>query len=260
MPARLLSQRILWRLLSVSLVCGAWEWAGRKPISLAFPTFSATVEALIDMTLDGSLLTAYVTGREATLQPLVIGILICAFVGVGCGVAMALIKSFEWFTLPVFIIVQSAPMAAIIPLITYLYGIGLGAKVLAVVMMAMPIVVLNSYRGIRNTSPSLIQMSRSFLGTRRQEIVKVIIPSASGMIFAGLRLGVAAGFIGVVLAELLITPTGVGDLITYHRAVAEYPAMFASIASIVVFAAVTVSMLESLEHRLFRPALRGSGG
>ena len=47
------------------------------------------------------------------------------------------------------------------------------------------------------------------------------------MIFAGLRLGVAAGFIGVVLAELLITPTGIGDLITYHRAVADYAEMYA---------------------------------
>ena len=58
-------------------------------------------------------------------------------------------------------------------------------------------------------------MCRSFLGTRRQEIVKIILPDASPVIFAGLRLGVAAGFIGVVLAELLITPTGIGDLITY---------------------------------------------
>ena len=108
-------------------------------------------------------------------------------------------------------------------MITYLYGVGLTAKVVAVVIMAAPLIVLNSYKGIRNASTSLIEMGRSFQGTRRQVITKIILPSASNMVFAGLRLGVGAGFIGIVLAELLITPTGIGDLITYHRAVAEYP-------------------------------------
>ena len=45
----------------------------------------------------------------------------------------------------------------------------------------------------------------------------------------------AAGFIGVVLAELLITPTGIGDLITYYRSMADYPQMYATILSIIVF-------------------------
>lgn len=118
-------------------------------------------------------------------------------------------------------------------------------------MMATPIIVLNSYRGIRTVNPSLIQMCRSFMGNRWNEILKIIIPDASGLIFTGLRLGVATGFIGVVLAELLITPTGIGDLITYYRSIADYASMFASIVSILVFAAVTVTGLQRLETVLF---------
>ena len=59
-----------------------------------------------------------------------------------------------------------------------------------------------------------------------------------------------------MLAELIISPTGVGDLITYYRSVADYPAMFASILSIIVVASVTVTLLQRLELRLFRPELR----
>jgi NitT/TauT family transport system permease protein len=131
-------------------------------------------------------------------------------------------------------------MAAIIPLITYVYGIGLTSKVLAVIMLAAPVIVMNSYKGIRNTHPSLIQMCRSFQGTRRQEIAKIVLPSAAALIFTGLRLGLAMGFIGIVIAELLITPTGIGDLITYNSSVADYPKMFAAIASIVAVAAVSL--------------------
>jgi NitT/TauT family transport system permease protein len=96
-------------------------------------------------------------------------------------------------------------------------------------------------------------MCRSFQGTRLQQIWKVIIPNASPVIFAGLRLGVAAGFIGVILAELLITPTGIGDLITYHRSVAEYAEMYAAIFSVIAFSAITVGLLERAETRFFRP-------
>ena len=236
-----------WQLASLALFFGLWEVAGRWPVSAAFPPFSLTMAGLWQMIGDGSLAKAY----AVTLQPLAIGVAICAVAGVGFGIGMGLSRTVEWLSLPVFIILQAAPMAAIIPLLTYLYGVGLVSKVLAVVLLAAPVIVMNSYKGIRNTNPSLLQMCRSFLGSRAQAIVKIVLPGAAAVIFTGLRLGLAMGFIGVVIAELLITPTGIGDLITYHSSVADYPRMFAAIASLVAVAAVTLHALERLERRLF---------
>jgi ABC-type nitrate/sulfonate/bicarbonate transport system permease component len=246
--------RIFWQLISFVFFFGIWEFAGRWPISFAFPPFSKTLLALAEMIADGSLPKAYLV----TLQPLLIGIVLCGVAGIGFGIGMGLSRAVEWFSLPVFIILQAAPMAAIIPLITYMYGIGLTAKVLAVVFLAAPVIVMNSYKGIRNTNPSLIQMCRAFLGTRRQEVIKIILPHAAALIFAGLRLGLAMGFIGIVIAELLITPTGIGDLITYNSSVADYPKMFAAIASIIILASLAIHGLERLERRLFPPEIRES--
>jgi NitT/TauT family transport system permease protein len=245
---------LLWRLLSIALFCGAWEIAGRIPINYAFPSFSETAAAFFAMIADGSLPRAYLS----TLQPLVIGIVASAVLGIGLGVVMGLRPAAEWLAAPVFIVLQAAPVAALIPLVTFIYGIGIVAKSLAVMLLALPVIVLNCYKAVRNVSPSLVDMCRSFQGTRAQQIAKVIIPDASPVIFAGLRLGIAAGFIGVVLAELLITPTGIGDLITYHRAVADYAEMYATIASIILFSALTLSALQQLEGALFRPEKKGS--
>ena len=242
----------LWRLLSILLVFGLWEWAGRVPVSVAFPTFSATIAAFFEMVVDGTFLDAY----SETVQPLVVGVLLCAAGGIVAGVVMGLSRRAEWLGLPLFIVLQAAPSAAIVPLITFIYGIGFAAKVLAVVLLSAPVIVLNSYRGIANTPRILLEMGDSFLATRRQRILKIILPAASGLIFAGLRLGVAQGFTGAVLAELLITPTGVGDLITYYSSLAEYAHMFASILSLVIFASVTITLLQGLEERLFRPETR----
>jgi NitT/TauT family transport system permease protein len=171
---------------------------------------------------------------------------------------MGLSRRFEWVTLPVWVISQAAPMAAIIPVITYVYGVGVAAKVFAVVIMAAPIIVLNAYTGIRNVNKSIVEMSRSFLATRSQMVFKVILPAASGLIFAGFRLGLAQGLTGAVLAELMITPTGIGDLITYNRSVADYPRMFAAVFSIIIFASVAVTLLQKAEVRFFRPDQRRS--
>ena len=236
-----------WQLASFALFFGLWELAGRWPVSAAFPPFSAAFLALVEMLRDGSLGRAYLI----TLQPLALGIVLCAVAGIGFGIGMGLSRPVEWLSLPIFIILQAAPMAAIIPLITYIYGIGLTSKVLAVIMLAAPVIVMNSYKGIRNTPPSLLQMCRSFQGTRRQEVLKIVLPHAAGLIFTGLRLGLAMGFIGIVIAELLITPTGIGDLITYNSSVADYPKMFAAIASIVALAATALYLLERLERRWF---------
>jgi ABC-type nitrate/sulfonate/bicarbonate transport system permease component len=237
------------RTLSILFVLGLWEWAGRIPVSPTFPTFLETLGALFGMMADGSLFKAY----GETLKPMIVGVGLCGIFGVGLGLAMGLSRRFEWFTLPVWVISQAAPMAAIIPLITFVYGIGLGAKVVAVVIMAAPIVVLNAYTGIRNVNQSLLEMGSAFMATRAQQVFKIILPAASGLIFAGFRLGLAQGLTGVVLAELLITPTGIGDLITYSRSIADYPAMFASVFSIIVFASVAVTLLQRLETRYFRP-------
>jgi NitT/TauT family transport system permease protein len=204
------------------------------------------------MLVDGTFSGAY----AETAGPLIVGVLITAVGGALAGVVMGLSPRTEWLGLPVFIVLQASPSAAIVPLITFIYGIGFTAKVFAVVLLSAPVIVLNSYRGIANTPRSLLEMSDAFLASRWQRIWKVVIPAGSGVIFAGLRLGLAQGFTGAVLAELIITPTGIGDLITYNRSVADYPAMFAAILSIILVASVSVTLLQNLERRLFRPELR----
>lgn len=245
---------VVWTLASFAVFFLAWEVAGRIPVSLALPPASAVMARLVEMIGNGELLAAYAT----TLPPLLVGLAITVVGGVSIGVLMGLSRFAEWLLRPVMVIAQTAPVAAIIPLVTYIYGIDDTAKVIAVLILSLPMVVLNSYKGIRSTNVSLLEMSESFLATRLQTIVNVILPSASAMIFAGLRLGVSGAFIGIVLAELLITPTGIGDVITYNRAMARYDKMFAAIFSIIACATVTLVLLQKLENRLFRPE-RSSG-
>ncbi len=241
------------KLLSAVIVFGAWEIAGRIPVSYAFPTFLESMEALFRLTLDGTMFKAY----AETLKPLVAGVAISAFLGIGIGLWIGLSSRFEWLFSPIFIVMQAAPLAALIPILIMAYGIGLTSKVFVVCIMAMPVIVLNTSTAVRNTPVSLKEMGRSFLAGDRDIILKIIIPAASPVIFSGLRLGISAGFIGAILAELKITPTGVGDVISYSRSIADYPSMYAAIFSIILLAVLFLNLLEKLENYLFEGNNRG---
>lgn len=249
---RFLTSARALKILSFVIVFGAWEFAGRIPVSPAFPTFLETMAALWQMINDGSMINAY----PETLKPLLIGLAISTFVGVTVGVLMGLSRKAEWFGEPIFIVAQSAPLAALIPLLVLAYGIGLTSKVMVVCIMAMPVIVLNAANAVRHTPHSLKEMGHAFLGSRMDVITKIILPSASPLIFAGLRLGASAGFIGAILAELLITPTGIGDLITYNQSIADYAKMYAAIFSVIVLAVMFLEILERTEYLLFRPDKR----
>lgn len=247
------NRALFLKFLSAIILFGAWEIAGRIPVSYAFPTFLESMSALARMTFDGSLFVAY----GETLKPLVIGVAISAVLGIGLGLWIGLSAFFDWMFSPIFIVMQAAPLAALIPILVMAYGIGLTSKVFVVCIMAMPVIVLNTSAAVRNTPESIKEMGHSFLANDRQVILKIILPAASPIIFSGLRLGVSAGFIGAILSELKITPTGVGDIITFSRSIADYPSMYAAIFSIILLAVVFLNLLEKLENHLFEGNYRG---
>jgi NitT/TauT family transport system permease protein len=247
------NRSLFLKLLSAFLVFGAWEIAGRIPISYAFPTFLESMSALAKMTFDGSIFVAY----GETLKPLVIGVAISTVLGIGLGLWIGLSERFEWLFSPIFIVMQAAPLAALIPLLVMAYGIGLTSKIFVVCIMAMPVIVLSTSSAVRNTPASIKEMAKSFLAKDHHVLLKIIIPAASPVIFSGLRLGVSAGFIGAILSELKITPTGVGDIITYSRSIADYPSMYAAIFSIILLAVLFLNLLEKIENILFKGNDRG---
>ena len=58
-------------------------------------------------------------------------------------------------------------------------------------------------------------------------------------------------------SELKITPTGVGDIITYSRSIADYASMYAAIFSIILLAVLFLNLLERIEVTLFEGNVRG---
>ena len=93
-----------------------------------------------------------------------------------------------------------------------LFGFGQTTIIVTVVLFAIWIIVLDTRAGVRDVSPSLIEMARSFGATPAQLYGKILILAALPEILTGIRLGVIRGVKGVVIGQLLVSIIGLGEL------------------------------------------------
>jgi len=116
-------------------------------------------------------------------------------------------------------------------------------------------VVLNTYTGIRQTSETLINVSKTCGNSNFRTFYKVGIPSAMPLIFAGLKISMGAAWGTVVAAEMLAASRGLGYMIQIGRMFGEVSLIMAGILVIGIcglFSSWLIGLLESVVLR-WRP-------
>ena len=71
------------------------------------------------------------------------------------------------------------------------------------------------------------------------------------MIVAGLRLGAARAFVGMIAADTVLVLVGIGSLIEFYNVTFRYPEMYASILAVVLIAVSMVEVMAYLQRRAF---------
>ena len=113
------------------------------------------------------------------------------------------------------------PRVAMIPLFIIWFGFGQLTSVLFIYTFSFFPIILTVASGVRSTDRLYIEVAKIGVAKERQIFTKVIIPSSLPYIFAGLRVGLAVAYIGVVLAQLDLVVTGVGALPVYRTRILQ---------------------------------------
>ena len=83
--------------------------------------------------------------------------------------------------------IRNIPALALIPLVILWFGIDESAKLFLISVSVFFPIYLNTFHGIRNVDPQLIEMGRSYGLARWQLYRDVILPGALSSILVGLR-------------------------------------------------------------------------
>jgi len=225
-----------------------WEWAARVPISFNFPSPWATLTALIALVRSGALLSASVT----SLQSLLLGFGGAVVVGVPLGLVMGVVRPVGRVARVYLDVLIALPTAALIPLVILSFGINIASSAVIVFVFSAPFVTMNAYGGVRDVRPRLVEMAQAFDASWGQLVTRIVLPSALPMVMAGLRYGLSRAFVGLIVAELLLSPFGLGRLIMMSRSMFEHDRMFATVLWTLLLAGAALTALARLEARLLR--------
>jgi sulfonate transport system permease protein len=108
--------------------------------------------------------------------------------------------------------IRNVPHLALIPLVILWFGIDESAKIFLVALGTLFPIYLNTYHGIRNVDPALVEMARSYglsgFGLFRQ----VILPGALPSILVGVRFALGFMWLTLIVAETISASSGIGYL------------------------------------------------
>jgi ABC-type nitrate/sulfonate/bicarbonate transport system permease component len=195
----------------VALLIGAWQfgdWVGAfDPAILPPPSAVAvTLRALLqsrDFAADAldtvvRVIAAFVIAAPAALAT---GFVMGENIGVGRSLS------------PIFNLVLAVPQSIFLPIFVLVLGLGFTEKLVFGMTHVFFVVAINAMAAVREVPHGQVVLARSFGASRFRIYRSIYLPAMAPQIVTGLRLGVIFDIIGILLAEMYASQTGLGVLL-----------------------------------------------
>ncbi|WP_114603833.1 ABC transporter permease/substrate-binding protein [Staphylococcus sp. EZ-P03] len=141
-----------------------------------------------------------------------IALLIACLIGVPLGILLTKTKHFSEVIINIAAVMQTIPSLALLGLMIPLFGIGTVPAIIALVVYALLPILRNTYTGIKEVDPSLVEAAKGIGMKPGRRLTKVELPIAMPIIMAGIRTAMVL-IIGTATLAALIGAGGLGDLI-----------------------------------------------
>ncbi|MFK7765913.1 MAG: ABC transporter permease [Mariniblastus sp.] len=251
--------------LCVASVFGIWWFVTRgaeaelRIVSpQALPSPSETFETFSELWFDRQLTRNTMT----TLYRVTCGFALASVIGVPIGVLAGCFPPIKAFLTPLILFGRNIPIAALVPLTFFFFGIGDPQKVMFIFMAVVAFIVSDTATSVMNVGQRYLDTAYTLGASRWQLIVKVLVPLALPTVFDSLRLlfGLAFGYI--MLAETIKLGNesgGLGNLILTSQRIGPRAHIYLIILIIPLVAFVIDRFLFSLQRGLFPHKYGGTG-
>lgn len=141
-----------------------------------------------------------------------IALFIAILIAVPLGIALTKTKRLSEIVMNIAAVLQTIPSLALLGLMIPIFGIGRVPAIIALVVYALLPILRNTYTGIQEVDPSLIEAAKGIGMKPMRRLTKVELPIAMPVIMAGIRTAMVL-IIGTATLAALIGAGGLGDLI-----------------------------------------------
>ncbi|MGM7644894.1 ABC transporter permease [Nocardia sp. JW2] len=202
------SKALVWTVAGLGLAASAWTLvaaSGQFPAEL-FPALPEIWRAGYGLWLDGVLTEDIVASSRRAATGFVLG----ALAGIAAAVLTANTATGRRLLQPVLRLLAPVPTIGLVPLAILWFGLGEDSKALVIALGVFVPVWINSHTGLSSTPHDYLQAARCLGASRRQTLLRIVLPEAAPDIVSGLRVGAAMSFVLIVVAEMTGTTAGIG--------------------------------------------------
>jgi sulfonate transport system permease protein len=178
-----------------------------------------------------------------------LGFLLGAAAGLLLGLATGLFRKAQYLLDPSIQALRLVPHLALAPLIILWFGFGEASKVAIISSGAFFPLYVNTFLGIRNADNKLFEVARVLGFSPGKTVTRLVLPAALPDVLIGIRLSMAVAWIGLVVAELIGSQSGIGFLINEAKQNMETEVIFAGIAVFAMVGKLIDSLMRAVERK-----------
>ena len=178
------------------------------------------------------------------------GFLIGGGLGLALAIGSALNPTFRRYVSPYAIILNVTPGLALTPIVIAWFGFGYSSKIaLGAIVCFFPVFV-NTLIGLTRGDDDTAEMFQSLRASRWQTFIKLQVPQALPITFAGFKIAITTALVGAVVAEFSQGTAGIGILMQRFAFALDMCMAIAALLSMSLLGVVLYYIIEILDDRI----------
>lgn len=238
--------------IAFAVLCGFWQLIISAGLVSEFvlPTPGDTLSALLRLLQD------IVTGGSAldhlwaTVQEVMLGLLLAVIFGVGIGVLIAETVLGRKVVQPFMVALYAAPKVALAPVFVAWFGFGIMPKVIMAATIAFFPIMVDTAAGLAGVDEDQDKLFKVTRASRRQRFFKLKLPTALPFMFAGLKSAAVLAVIGAIVAEFMGGSSGLGVMVQIASVSFALDRVFALIIVLSALAFLLYAAVDLIERKV----------
>lgn len=237
-----------FRILIVVLFVILWEAAAQAKLidSFIFSSPLRILKCFCEMLKTGNILRHI----GVTLLETMVGFLLVNGVGILTAVILWYRKSLAQLTEPYLVVLNSLPKSALAPLLIVWLGNNMRTIIVAAVSVAVFGTIIGIYTGFMGVSAEKVKLIYTFRGTKKDVLMKVIIPGTVPLIISTMKVNIGLSLVGVIIGEFLAAKEGLGYLIIYGTQVFKLDMVMMSILVLCIISGLLYKIISIFEKNM----------
>lgn len=236
------------RLMLLILLLSLWELCARLGFinDFIFSSPARVTMCFIDMVKDHSI---FVHTGVTIMETLISFVLV-----VGLGLLISILlwssRSISEVLEPYLVMLNSLPKSALAPILIVWLGNNIKTIIVASVSVAVFGCIMTLHTGFAQTDPDKIKLIYSLGGTKKDVLLKVLLPGSIPLIISNMKVNIGLCLVGVIIGEFLAANKGLGYLIIYGSQVFKMDLVVMSIVILCIVSAILYQGITLLEKKI----------